>query len=198
MTDVSLRAAILGFLDLEPTTGYSLRQRFDGSVASFWTVTQSQIYRELHALEAEGLVDVQREPGEGKPDRKIYSPTAAGRAALQAWLREPLDPVQLRHPLLLKFVFASEVEPEQLDALLAGYAEAVARTQAEYRARRSAVEIFSLARSEREAEIWKLSIDHGLAWCELETKWVARARARLGALPSAGTQRKAASKRRRS
>ena len=45
---VSLRAAILGFLAIEPTTGYTLKQRFDGSVGSFWTATQSQIYRELY------------------------------------------------------------------------------------------------------------------------------------------------------
>ena len=46
---MSLRGAILGFLSFEPTSGYTLKQRFDGSVRSFWSATQSQIYRELHA-----------------------------------------------------------------------------------------------------------------------------------------------------
>src|SRR4051812_28326323 len=63
MTLMSLQAAILGFLALEPTTGYTLKQRFDGSVKSFWSVTQSQVYRELHSLEAQGSVAAQREPG---------------------------------------------------------------------------------------------------------------------------------------
>lgn len=181
MESVSLRAAILGFLELEPTTGYTLRQRFAGSVASFWSVTQSQIYRELHGLESEGLVAVSREPGDGKPDRKVYSNTAAGRAALQQWLRAPLEPLQLRHPLLLKFVFASELAPATLDGLLADYGEGVRATLADYQSRHDAPEIFTLARSPREAEIWRLSIEHGLAWCRLELDWIDRARERLAA-----------------
>src|SRR5262245_19865355 len=119
---MSLRAAILGFLNLEETSGYTLRQRFEGSVGSFWSVTQSQIYRELHALEREGLVAVRVEPGQGKPDRKVYMLTERGHEALRAWLAEPLEPLQLRHPLPLRFVFAAEVEPSVLDAVLAGYA----------------------------------------------------------------------------
>ena len=73
---MSLRAAILGFLRLDPTSGYMLRKRFEGSVGSFWSVTQSQIYRELHALEEDGLVASEREPGDGKPDRRVYALTA--------------------------------------------------------------------------------------------------------------------------
>lgn len=181
MSPVSLRAAILGFLSLEPTSGYTLRQRFEGSVGSFWTVTQSQIYRELHALERDGLVGVRREPGEeGRPDRKVYALSEAGRAALDAWLREPLEPLQLRHPLLLKFVFSADVEPEQLDHVLERYRASLARTREEYAARLSAKEIFSLARSKREAALWRLSIEHGLAWCDTELGWVDRARKELG------------------
>jgi PadR family transcriptional regulator, regulatory protein AphA len=184
MCGVSLRAAILGFLDLEPTSGYALRQRFEGSVGSFWSVTQSQIYRELHALEADGLATATREPGDGRPDRKRYTLTPAGRSALAAWLREPLEPVQLRHPLLLKLVFASNVPPAELDHVLERYAEGTRRTRDDYRARASSPLIFSLARSPREAEIWRLSIEHGLAWCETELDWIERARERL-ATPAA-------------
>src|SRR5215471_12599247 len=111
---MSLRGAILGFLSLEPTSGYLLKQRFDGSVGSFWTATQSQIYRELHQLEAEGLVAVERRPGDGRPDSKLYSLLPAGRAALAAWLDEPLEPLVLRHPLLLKLAFAAPLPPATL------------------------------------------------------------------------------------
>ena len=190
MTHMSLRAAILGFLELEPTTGYTLKQRFEGSVGSFWSVTQSQIYRELHALEREGLVSVKRERGGGKPDRKVYGATAAGREVLHRWLREPLEPLQLRHPLLLKLVFSSEVEPDALDAVLASYQSGVEATIADYRARLGAEEIFALARSPREAEIWRLSIEHGLAWCEVEAAWLAKARKRLRRTTVAPTRRR--------
>jgi DNA-binding PadR family transcriptional regulator len=176
---MSLRSAILGFLTLEPTSGYMLKQRFDGSVRSFWSATQSQIYRELHAMEAEGLVEVEEIAGEGRPDRKVYWPTEAGKLALAAWLEEPLEPLFLRHPLLLKLVFSSELPQKRLDGLLAHYGEGLAATRAEYAARLADPKIFSLARSAREAAIWRLSIEHGLAWCDVELAWIARARRTL-------------------
>ena len=73
-----------------------LRKRFEGSVGSFWTVTQSQIYRELHALEADGQVVSAREQGDGKPDRRVYELSEGGKAELCAWLRAPVEPVRLR------------------------------------------------------------------------------------------------------
>lgn len=178
---MSLQAAILGFVALEPTSGYTLKQRFDGSLRSFWTATQSQIYRELHALERDGLLAVERTPGDGKPDRKIYSLTPAGREALARWLVEAPEPLMLRHPLLLKFVFAADLPPRDLDALLGRYAEGVAATREEYAARLDEPLIFSLARSPREQRIWRLAIEHGLAWCDMELEWLANARRELAA-----------------
>ncbi len=176
---MSLRAAILGFLRLDPTSGYMLRKRFEGSVGSFWSVTQSQIYRELHALEEDGLVASEREPGDGKPDRRVYALTARGRDELDTWLRAPVEPVHLRHPLLLKLVFAAELEPAALDEVLAGYRASIVATRADYVARLTMKEIFSLARSKREATLWRLSIEHGLAWCDAELAWLDRARRAL-------------------
>ena len=75
-----------------------LRQRFEGSVGSFWTVTQSQIYRELHGLERDPSRYWPRRRGPRKPDRRTYALTDAGRDALRAWLNEPLQPMQLRSP----------------------------------------------------------------------------------------------------
>ena len=180
---MSLRGAILGFLSLEPTSGYTLKQRFDGSVQSFWTATQSQIYRELHALEEDGAAVAERLPGEGKPDRRVYRLTQRGREELAQWLAEPLEPLVLRHPLLLKFVFAAELPPAVLDAQLARYAEGVEATRHEYEGRLASEEIFTLARSARERSVWQLSIEHGLGWCDAELAWVARARQQLSRAP---------------
>jgi DNA-binding PadR family transcriptional regulator len=176
---MSLRAAILGFLELEPASGYTLQQRFEGSVSGFWTATQSQVYRDLHALERDGLVSRRVEPGDGKPARKIYTVTPAGREALEIWLSEPLDPFQLRHPLLLKLVFSSELEPDALDALLESYERGLDALRDEYARRADSPEIFELARSPREAQLWELAIDHGVAWVDMERAWVRRARERL-------------------
>jgi DNA-binding PadR family transcriptional regulator len=69
-------------------------------------------------------------PGNGKPERKVYSLTAPGRTALQRWLGEPLDPLVLRHPMLLKLVFAAHADPGALSGILEGYARAGSRRRA--------------------------------------------------------------------
>lgn len=178
---MSLKHAILGFVELEPASGYTLRQRFEGSVRSFWSATQSQIYRELHALEAEGLVEVEVIPQAGKPARRVYALTPSGRSELERWLAEPVEPAQLRDPFMLKFVFAARLPAPVLDGLLAGYQSALSETLAEYRGRLAHPKIFSLARSPREATLWRLSIENGLAYCEAQLAWVERARKELSA-----------------
>ncbi len=179
---MSLRYAILGFLELEPTTGYILGQRFSGSVGSFWTATQSQIYRELHALEQEGLVRVEVVPQDGKPARKVYFVNLAGQEAMRAWLEEPAELLTLRDPLLVRFVFSATAPPAVLDAQFARARQALQERQEEYRARLGSEEIFSLARSPREALLWRLAIEQGLSWCEAQLAWLARVDAALSAL----------------
>ena len=39
----------------------------------------------------------------------------------------------------------------------------------------------SLARSPREQRMWRLAIEHGLAWCDMELEWLAKARRELTA-----------------
>lgn len=168
-----------------------MRSRPEGVRPRHTGDVQPSLARELHALEADGLVVSRREAGDGKPDKKIYALTAAGRLALDTWLQEPLEPMQLRHPLLLKLVFAADVPPHVLDDVLARYAASLEDTRAEYEVRLSSQDIFSLARSRREADIWRLSIEHGLGWCEHELSWVARARKTLQSAGPGQTSEKA-------
>ena len=52
-------------------------------------------------------------------------------------------------------------------------------TRTEYAARLASTDIFNLARSPREAAIWRLSIEHGIGWCDAEIAWLRRARPEL-------------------
>jgi hypothetical protein len=116
----------------------------------------------------------------------VYTITAPGRAALLAWLHEPIAPSQLRDPLLLKLVFAAGVEHAVLAETLTRYADSLRETLAEYQARLTSPAIFSLARSERERVLWELSIDNGIAWCEAQIAWCERALKRLARVPVGG------------
>ncbi len=113
-------ASLLGFLQDGPLTGWDLVVTAQSSIGDFWSLTQSQVYRELAAMADAGLV----EPGErGRRDRRPYAITAAGRAAFAAWVDQPPGAESIRFPLLLTVVFGRHLPPDRLAEFLAGHRE---------------------------------------------------------------------------
>jgi DNA-binding PadR family transcriptional regulator len=72
-------------------SGYELARRFDRSIGYFWAATHQQIYRTLKAMEDAGWVEVTPVVQQGRPDKKVYAVSAAGRAELARWVSEPLS-----------------------------------------------------------------------------------------------------------
>ena len=111
--------AILGILGRGPRSGYDIKKLTDQSTRYFWAENYGNLYPTLKKLEQEGLVSVTRQPREGKPERKVYAITAAGKAVLAAWLSAPTEPSGHRNELLLKLFFGSQapvaVNLEQLE-----------------------------------------------------------------------------------
>ena len=139
---MSLRHTVLGFLSIQPLSGYDLKRYFDASVRHFWSADQAAIYRALAALDAEQLVEHERVAQDTRPDRKVYHLTAAGRTELDRWLATPTASPPRREPLLVKLFFAGRLSPDALRAVLtaelaavegelAGYREILAQIEAE-------------------------------------------------------------------
>jgi PadR family transcriptional regulator, regulatory protein AphA len=106
---------ILGLLAFwGPMSGYDIKHMFDHTLAPMWGAAHSQIYKELRRMKELGWVDMEREEQEARPDRKVYSITEQGRAALQKWQGQPPDVFQLRDELLLKVLFGSFAAPNDL------------------------------------------------------------------------------------
>jgi PadR family transcriptional regulator, regulatory protein AphA len=103
--------ALLGLLSLRPMSGYDIRALIPQSIGHFWSESYGQIYPALKRLAAEGLVERKTEQQKGKPDRHVYSLTAAGRARLRDWLKVPVVPEPPRSELLLKLFFGAQVGP---------------------------------------------------------------------------------------
>src|SRR5260370_24297221 len=115
---MSLKHAVLGFLNYGPMTGYELKKFFDTSVAHFWNAELSQIYPTLKSLEAEGLVEMEVDVQQDRPNRKVYSITDDGRQDLRDWLKQPSEPKQVREPLLIKGFFGATLRRDELIAVL--------------------------------------------------------------------------------
>jgi len=109
-------ASLLGLLaDCGELTGGELVRTAEVRIGRFWTLTRSQVYRELDALERAGLV-VPGPPGPREARR--FSVTAQGRAAFQRWLVDDLPGETVRIPLLLAVGFGSALPPGRLAGLL--------------------------------------------------------------------------------
>ena len=107
--------SLLGFLHAGPMSGWDLAETAQRTIGEFWSVTRSQVYRELTRLADDGLVEV-GEPG--VRDRRPYTLTDEGRQAFLAWLDREPEPEQIRFPLLLTMSFARHLPPERLTAFV--------------------------------------------------------------------------------
>jgi DNA-binding PadR family transcriptional regulator len=110
--------AILGFLSLQPRSGYEIRSASRRSARMFWGVNDGQLYPQLHALHDQGLIVPLDEPGDGGPPRQRWRLTAAGREALGTWLAEPPTPAVLRDEALLKVMFADQFGTDALRTVI--------------------------------------------------------------------------------
>lgn len=91
-------ASLLGFLHDGPHSGWDLTRVVETTLGDFWSITRSQVYRELSDLARRGLVKA----GEtGRRDARPYTLTDDGRKAFAAWAAQGPGPATMRLPLLL-------------------------------------------------------------------------------------------------
>lgn len=109
-------AALLGLLHQGPMTGGQLVSAAADRFGGFFSVTRSQVYRELPALADAGLLRLGKQ---GPRSSQAYAITAAGKKAFRSWLSAPAGPDQLRSPLILRLVQSATLTPKQREALVA-------------------------------------------------------------------------------
>ena len=117
---MTIQHALLGLLEHEALHGYELKHQFDRVFSPGRPLPFGQVYASLARLARDGRVVVDGiERAEG-PDRKRYSITGAGRAAVRAWLAEPIDPEPQLHADLFTKVVLAIVLGQPIDSLLDG------------------------------------------------------------------------------
>ncbi len=124
-------AALLGLLHTGPMTGGQLVAAAGERFGTFFSVTRSQVYRELPALAEAGLLKLGKV---GARASQQYAITAAGRRSFKAWLADDggVDPV--RSPLVLRLLHAEMLTATQRATLVGASREAYAERLAAARA----------------------------------------------------------------
>lgn len=92
-------------------SGYEIKQLISQSIGYFWSESYGQIYPALKALASAGLIAQKNERQQGRPDKKVYSLTPAGRKELKEWLKVAPAPEVPRNELLLKLFFGAQQRP---------------------------------------------------------------------------------------
>lgn len=110
-------ASLLGLLHGGPMTGWELVSAAETAIGPFWSLTRSQVYRELAAMSAAGLLEA---GPPGRRDARPYTLTTDGRAAFAAWLQRGPDAETIRFPLLLTVLFGRHLPAGLLAEMLAG------------------------------------------------------------------------------
>ncbi len=169
---MSLDHAILGFLSYHPYTGYDLKKIFNSSVRHFWPADQSQIYRTLARLTEQGYVEMEKVPQEDRPDRKVYSITAAGRAELRTWLAGPPPLGEPRSAPLIQVFFAGQLSDEEILAKFEGFAAIMQAILAQYEQVPAQIVPFQQEIvSPREHFFWLLTLDNGIRSMRASLEW---------------------------
>jgi len=114
---MNVRTLCLSVLYDCDATGYEIR-RFcvEGEGSYFVEASFGSIYPALAKLEDEGLVTSRIEPQDGKPAKKVYCITDAGRAIFTQSLHEPMGEDVFRSPFLLFARFAHLLPADLVEA----------------------------------------------------------------------------------
>jgi PadR family transcriptional regulator AphA len=162
---------ILGMVRMGRRTGYEIKSLVDVSTRFFWAASYGQIYPELKRLEEAGLLAGEPDPTGGR-QRRAYSLTDEGEAALQEWLTSggPLH-FELRHEGVLRLFFSDAIEPEQRLELLRAIRADHERVREQLSSLHSAGE--DLEGAPRDV------LEFGLAYQDFITEWCERLERRL-------------------
>ena len=174
---------VLGLLAREgPSTPYDLEQHVRATLGNFWTFPHTLLYSEPPRLAALGLITESRET-EGRR-RRVFTITATGRSALEAWLDRPSTAAtELRDLGLLQLFFADLASDEArlrlAEQQLAIHSAKLAAYQEDERLERSPA---GSRRGQRTVERWRgetlpMGVLYEGAAVEFWTGVVAKARA---------------------
>jgi DNA-binding PadR family transcriptional regulator len=124
-------AALLGLLHAGPMTGGQLVSAATERFGGFFSVTRSQVYRELPVLTDAGLL---RLGEQGPRASQQYVLTPAGRRAFTCWLADGSGGDTLRSPLVLRLLHAGALPTDERVELVRSGREAFAARLASARA----------------------------------------------------------------
>jgi DNA-binding PadR family transcriptional regulator len=125
-----MRFPLLALLAGGPAHGYELKQAMEQRFGSVLPpLNAGQIYTTLSRLERDGLVDDDPVSQNGRPNKRVYRLTDAGRIQLHGWVADATPAARLKDDFFVKLVLAQAAgiaDPlELIDRQRAAYLQAL-------------------------------------------------------------------------
>jgi PadR family transcriptional regulator, regulatory protein AphA len=157
-------AAVLALLAIEgERSGYDLMKLVQQAIAHVWSPARSGLYAVLPRLVASGCASRRTKTQTTRPDKQLYEITAAGRAALDAWL-ETIE-AGARETFFLKLFVGALTTPEVL-------LEHVAQFQSDAEARLAALRAIEPTNSNRGNDWFhRHLLRYGIERAEHDLEW---------------------------
>jgi PadR family transcriptional regulator AphA len=115
---MDVKTVCLGMLTDGEASGYDLKKYFESSFGHFFAAGFGSIYPALASLAEKEMVSCKCVPQDGKPDRKVYSITEAGRKHLLTELDKPNPTHKIRSEFLATLCFAHLMDADQVKNVL--------------------------------------------------------------------------------
>ena len=115
---MDVKTLCLGVLTEGDQTGYEIKHRFEEAFSHFFGASFGSIYPALAELSRQGLVSCQSVEQDKRPDKKVYSLTAAGHRALLEELMTTPPRHKVRSEFLVLMYFAHLVPPARVAAII--------------------------------------------------------------------------------
>ena len=176
-----MRLPFLALLADGPAHGYELRSAYQERCGALLPpMNAGQVYNTLGRLESSGLVAGEEVPQQGRPDRRVYRITDAGRDELKAWVARPVGATRFGDEFFFKLAFAG----------LGGLADpATLIDEREADCLQSLRDTDAVARSGDPGSPAALLAERAAVHLEAELRWLETCRERLASTPYSKTRR---------
>ncbi|MBN1314933.1 MAG: PadR family transcriptional regulator [Anaerolineales bacterium] len=161
---MNFRHFVLGLLSRQPMSGYDIKRLLKNLNWLIGNPSFGSLYPTLRKLLNEGLVTVQTQSNETRPNRKIYSITEQGQRVLEEWNNRPAKTDASLKTFLMRLILA---DIHSIDSLVA-YME---KRRAQVTRQQAALEKFLNDGTEQDTKQY-LAHGYGLVMANAELNWL--------------------------
>jgi DNA-binding PadR family transcriptional regulator len=161
--------AILGILNISPSSGYDIKKYSDKVLSGFWNENFGHIYPTLKMMLEDGMIDIFLKE---KNEKKVrYGITEKGKQELETWLLEETMQQPIRSEFMLKLLFSSSQPRENVTRMLENYKEIHEKNMEKYLEKQKDLELGIQEISKERVGFIKAVLRKGIISSEAVIQW---------------------------